>query len=104
MSSRRNWDSLTPLSPASVSLPTEQKGGGANSSAGEGLGESQFRRLEKSLALCLLCAGGQLYFPAKFVHFDFLNIVTIRSLYMHLKALTDHFRGGSRVVSFDPFS
>jgi hypothetical protein len=27
----------------------------AFSPAGEGLGESQFRRLEKSLALCLLC-------------------------------------------------
>jgi hypothetical protein len=32
------------------------KGGGAHSPAGEGLGESQFLRLEKSLALCLLCA------------------------------------------------
>jgi hypothetical protein len=28
-------------------LPTGTKGGGAHSSAGEGLGESQFRRLEK---------------------------------------------------------
>ncbi len=44
-----------PLSPASVPLPLEPKGWGANSPAGEGLGESQFRRLEKSLALCLLC-------------------------------------------------
>jgi hypothetical protein len=44
-----------PLSPASVPLPPEPKvgGGGAHSPAGEGLGESQFRRLEKkSLALC----------------------------------------------------
>jgi hypothetical protein len=32
-----------------------QRGGGAHSPAGKGLGESQFRRLEKSLALCLLC-------------------------------------------------
>ncbi len=30
-------------------------GGGAHSPAGEGLGESQFRRREKSLALCILC-------------------------------------------------
>jgi hypothetical protein len=50
-------DSPTPLSPASVPLPPEPNwgAGGAHSPAGEGLGESQFRRLEKSLALCLLC-------------------------------------------------
>jgi hypothetical protein len=44
-----------PLSPASVPLPPEPKGG-AHPPAGEGLGESHFRRLEKSLALFLLCA------------------------------------------------
>jgi hypothetical protein len=55
MSPPRNWDSPTPLSPASVPIPPELKGGGAHSPAGEGLVESQFRRLEKSLALCLLC-------------------------------------------------
>jgi hypothetical protein len=43
-----------PLSPASVPLPPKQ-GGGAHSPAGEGVGESKFRRLEKTLALCLLC-------------------------------------------------
>jgi hypothetical protein len=51
-----------PLSPASVPFSPEPKGGGgrgANSPSGEGLGESQFRRLEKSLALCLLCANSQ---------------------------------------------
>jgi hypothetical protein len=42
-----------PLWPAGVPPPQNQ--GGAHSPAGEGLGESQFRRLEKSLALCLLC-------------------------------------------------
>ncbi len=54
MSHRRNWDSPnpTPLSPASVPLLSEP--GGAHSPAGEGLGESQFRQLEKILALCLL--------------------------------------------------
>jgi hypothetical protein len=41
------------LSPESV--PPGTKGGGSLSPAGEGLGESQFRRMEKSLALCLLC-------------------------------------------------
>ncbi len=39
----------TPLSPASVPLPPEP-GGGAHSPAGEGLGESQFRRLEKKVS------------------------------------------------------
>ncbi len=38
----------TPLSPASVPLPPEA--GGGHSPAGEGLGESQFRRLEKKLS------------------------------------------------------
>jgi hypothetical protein len=55
---------LTPLSPASVSLPPEPGGrggegggspncggvGGVPTAAGEGLGESQFRRLEKKLS------------------------------------------------------
>jgi hypothetical protein len=31
------------------------KGGGAHSPAAKGVGESQFQRLEKRLALCLLC-------------------------------------------------
>ncbi len=35
--------------------PRNPKGGGSHSPDGEELGESQFRRLEKSLALCLLC-------------------------------------------------
>jgi hypothetical protein len=33
--------------------PQNQGGEGEHSPAGEGLGESQFRRLEKSLAFCL---------------------------------------------------
>ena len=46
----------SPLSPASVPLPPEPKGGGANSRAGEGLEESQFQRLEKKLStLPTLC-------------------------------------------------
>ncbi len=41
----------TPLSPASVPSPSPQtRGGGTHSPAGEGLGESQFRRLEKKLS------------------------------------------------------
>ncbi len=45
---RPNWD--PPLPQASVSLPRNQRGGGAgdtHSPAGEGVGEPQFRRLEK---------------------------------------------------------
>ncbi len=42
-----------PLSRQRV-CPSPQNRGGSTL-AGEGLGESQFRRLEKSLALCLLC-------------------------------------------------
>jgi hypothetical protein len=52
MSPRRNCEIgtlPTPLSPASVPLPPEPGGGGANSPAVEWLGESQFRRLEKKL-------------------------------------------------------
>jgi hypothetical protein len=50
MSSRWNWDSPTP-SLASECAPTPgTKGGGAHSPAGEGLGETQFRRLEKKLS------------------------------------------------------
>ncbi len=49
---RRNWDSPTPstLSPASVPLPPGTKGREAHSPAGEGFGESHFRRLEKKLS------------------------------------------------------
>jgi hypothetical protein len=42
-----------PLSPASVPLTPEPLGGGGGTPAGDWLGEFQFRRLEKSLALCL---------------------------------------------------
>jgi hypothetical protein len=38
------------LSPARVPLPPKPKGEGAHSPAGEGLGESQYRRLEKKLS------------------------------------------------------
>ncbi len=43
----------TPL----YALPPGPKGGGggAHSPAAKGVGESQFQRLEKRLALCLLC-------------------------------------------------
>ncbi len=55
MSPRRNWDFPTPFLASECAPPPEPKGGGEHSPAGEGWGESQFRRLEKGLALCLLC-------------------------------------------------
>jgi hypothetical protein len=53
MSPRRNWDSPTPYLARECAPGT--KGWEEFSPAGEGMGESQCRRLEKSLALCLLC-------------------------------------------------
>ena len=55
MSPRWNWDSPTPLAASECALPPGPKGGGAHSPAAKGVGESQFQRLEKCLALCLLC-------------------------------------------------
>jgi hypothetical protein len=57
MSPRWNWDSPTTLAARECALPPGPKGGGAHSPAAKGVGESQFRRLEKRLALCLLCGG-----------------------------------------------
>jgi hypothetical protein len=54
MSPRLNWDSPTPLAASECALPPVPKGGGAHSPAAKGVGESQFQRLEKRLALCLL--------------------------------------------------
>ncbi len=69
-SPRRNWDSPTPLSRQQVCpSPRNQRGGGhtAHLPAGEGLGESQFRRLEKKLSTLLLC-----WPPSKlFLHREF---------------------------------
>jgi hypothetical protein len=55
MSPHWNWDSPTPLAASECALPPGPKGGGAHSPATKGVGESQFQRLEKRLALCLLC-------------------------------------------------
>ncbi len=44
-----------PFSHKRVCPPPVPKGGGAHSPAAKGVGESQFQRLEKRLALCLLC-------------------------------------------------
>jgi hypothetical protein len=56
MSPRRNWDSPTPLSPASVPLPPEPKGGGACTRLRvRGWGSPNSKDWRKSLALCLLC-------------------------------------------------
>ncbi len=63
MSLRWNWDSPTPLAASECALPPGPKGGGAHSPAAKGVGESQFQRLEKRLALCLLCAVNPLFLP-----------------------------------------
>jgi hypothetical protein len=55
MSPRWNWDSPTPLAASECALPPYQRVGGAHSPAAKGVGESQIQRLEKRLALCLLC-------------------------------------------------
>jgi hypothetical protein len=49
MSPRRNWDTHNP-SLASECAPPHRTGGAAHSPGGDGLGESQFRRLEKKLS------------------------------------------------------
>jgi hypothetical protein len=51
MSPRWNWDSPTPLAASECALPPGPKGGGAHSPAAKGVGESQFQRLDKRLAL-----------------------------------------------------
>ncbi len=50
MSPRWNWDSTAPSLASDCAPPPELKGGGAHSPTGAGLGESQFRRLEKKLS------------------------------------------------------
>ncbi len=50
MSPRRNWDSPNPSLASECAPHPRNGGGGANSPAGEGLGESQFRRFEKKLS------------------------------------------------------
>jgi hypothetical protein len=57
MSPRRNWDSPNPFAASECALPSppDQRVGGAHPPAPKGVGEFQFRRWRKSLALCLLC-------------------------------------------------
>jgi hypothetical protein len=58
MSPRRNWDSPTPSVAGECAPPPGTKAGwGHTQTAGERLGESQFRRLKNSLALCPLFGG-----------------------------------------------
>ncbi len=63
MSPRWNWDSPTPLAASECALPPGPKGGGAHAPAAPGGGVPKFQRLEKRLALCLLC--GLNYFIAR---------------------------------------
>ncbi len=50
MSPRRNWDSPNPSLASECAPPPPEPGVGGHSPAGEGLEESQFRRLEKKLS------------------------------------------------------
>ncbi len=66
MSPRRNWDNTKPSIASECAPPPGT--GGAHSPEGEGLGESQFRRLEKKLsALPTLCCN-PLSVPISFIH------------------------------------
>ncbi len=49
MSPRRNWDSPTPSLTCECAPPPNHGGGESHTPAGEGVGESQFRRLKKKL-------------------------------------------------------
>ncbi len=53
-----------PFSRKQVCPPPGPKGGGAHSPAAKGVRESQFQRLEKRLALCLLC-GCKYFIPVR---------------------------------------
>jgi hypothetical protein len=61
MSPRWNWDSPTPLAASKCALPPDHRVGGHTRLLLKGWGESQFQRLEKRLALCLLCGGKGLW-------------------------------------------
>ncbi len=50
---RRNWDSSNPSLARECAPSLQNRGEGAHSPAGEGLGESQFRRLESKLSTLL---------------------------------------------------
>ncbi len=56
-----------PFSCKRVCPPPGPKGGGAHSPAAKGVGESQFQRLEKRLALCLLCGGSPAMEPGLYL-------------------------------------
>jgi len=78
MSPRWNWDSPAPLAASECALPPGPKGGGAHSPAAKGLGESQFQRLEKRLALCLLCGPASLHRLGEFIPWNrFLGSINV---------------------------
>ncbi len=57
MSSRRKWDSPNSSLASECAPPPRIKGGGGALACGRGVGESQFRRLEKKLStLPTLCS------------------------------------------------
>ncbi len=83
MSPRWNWDSPTPLPASECALPPGPKGGGAHSPTAKGVGESQFQRLEKRLALCLLCGA-----HAQSTNFQFLCLQKISRSWKYLSHIS----------------
>jgi hypothetical protein len=63
MSLRRKWDPPPPPPPASECVPPPGTKGGARPPAGEGVGESQFQRLEEKL-ITLSTLWKKLFFSA----------------------------------------
>ncbi len=82
---RRNWDSPTPSLAVECAPPPGSKRRGAHSPAGEGLGESQFRRLEKKLSTLptlwykVLVAGGLSYYTTLFTTVGEGNVTSVSS-------------------------
>jgi hypothetical protein len=106
MSPRRNWDSPTP-SLASECAPPPGTKGGAHSPAGEGLGESQFRRLEKKLSTLPYPVLNSFYFlklvtPSRFCPESGLisqtNLIRVQQFYFCME-LTIFFNKKIRVKS-----
>jgi hypothetical protein len=108
MSPRRNWDSANP-SLASQFGPPPRTGGGAHWPTGEGVGESQFRRLEKQLStlptLWSDVSGDWGWRKRAFTRRPrgwLKRTECVRYYFNHcLKVLNSEKRGGLKVVSFD---
>jgi hypothetical protein len=74
MSPRRNWDSPKPSLASGCGPPPDQRVGGAHSPAAKGVGEFQFRRLEKKFRTLPTLWGGHMGLFSKLnIFHDFKN-------------------------------